>query len=94
MYIAILTGGLNSMTYKEESYVLDTLKEIQENIRSPEFKRLIRETHENNVMLRQIIDYLNRETAYSDTENMNDLGRNIIANLISNGLNISRFKKV
>ena len=28
------------MTYKEESYVLDTLKELQETIRSPEFKQL------------------------------------------------------
>ena len=27
------------MTYKEETYVLDTLKEIQETIRSPEFKQ-------------------------------------------------------
>ena len=29
------------MTYKEEGYVLDTLIEIQETIRSPEFKQLI-----------------------------------------------------
>ena len=34
------------MTYKEENYVFDTLKEIEENIRSPEFKQLIKETHE------------------------------------------------
>ena len=34
------------MNYKEESYVLDTLKEIQENIRNPESKQLIKETHE------------------------------------------------
>ena len=30
------------MTYKEETYMLDTLKEIQETIRSPEFKQLIK----------------------------------------------------
>ena len=47
------------MTYKEETYVLDILKEIQENIRSPEFKQLIKETHENNIMLRQIIKVIN-----------------------------------
>ena len=47
------------MTYDEESYVLDTLKEIQETIRSPEFKQLIKETHENNIMLRQIIKVIN-----------------------------------
>jgi hypothetical protein len=29
------------MTYEEEGYVLDTLKEIQEAIRSPEFKQLM-----------------------------------------------------
>ena len=47
------------MTYKEETYVLDTLIEIQETIRSPEFKQLIKEIHENNVMLRQIIKVIN-----------------------------------
>lgn len=30
------------MTYKEETYILNTLKEIQETIRSPEFKQLIK----------------------------------------------------
>lgn len=38
------------MTYKEETYVLDTLKEIQETIRSPEFKQLIKENHENKII--------------------------------------------
>ena len=33
------------MTYKEETYVLDTLKDIQETIISPEFKQLMKETH-------------------------------------------------
>ena len=72
------------MTYKEETYVLDTLIEIQETIRSPEFKQLIKETHENNIMLRQIIKYLNREIAYANQENANDFNMNVIANLISN----------
>ena len=43
------------MTYKEETYVLDTLKEIQEFIRSPTYKQHIKEVHENNIMLKQII---------------------------------------
>ena len=30
------------MKYEEESYVLDTLKEIQETITSSEFKQLIK----------------------------------------------------
>ena len=76
------------MTYKEEGYVLDTLKEIQETIRSPEFKQLIKETHENNIMLRQLIAYFNKEIAFASQENENDFVRNILANLISNGLNI------
>lgn len=81
------------MTYEEEDYVLDTLMELQEVIRSPDFKQLVRETHENNIMLRQIIRYLNEEIAHADTENMNDFGRNILANLISNGMDFSKFIK-
>jgi hypothetical protein len=79
------------MTDSEESYVLDTLKELQEVIRSPDFRQLIKETHENNIMLRQIIRYLNAEIANADNENMNDFGRNILANLISNGIDFSKF---
>ena len=82
------------MTYDEESYVLDTLKEIQETIRSPEFKQFIKETHENNIMLRQIIKYLNHEIAYANQENANDFNMNVIANLISSGLDFNKiFKK-
>ena len=58
------------MTYKEETYVLDTLKEIQETIRSPEFKQLIKETHENNIMLRQIIKVINTWFAHHNQENV------------------------
>ena len=39
------------MTYDEESYVLDTLKELQEKIRDMPIEQLIRETHENIIML-------------------------------------------
>ena len=81
------------MTYKEESYILDTLIEIQETIRSPEFKQLIKETHENNIMLRQIIKYLNHEIAYANQENANNFNMNVIANLISSGLDINKIFK-
>ena len=81
------------MTYQEESYVLDTLIEIQETIRSPEFKQLIKETHENNIMLRQIIKYLNHEIAYANQENTNDFNMNVIANLISSGLDFNKIFK-
>lgn len=72
------------MTYKEESYVLDTLKEIQETIRSPEFKQLIKETHENNIMLRQIIKVINTWFSHHNQENSDDFDRNVLANLVSN----------
>ena len=82
------------MTYDEESYVLDTLKEIQETIRSPEFKQLIKETHENNIMLRQIIKVINTWIKHHPQENTNDFNMNVIANLVSNRLNINKlFKK-
>jgi len=83
------------MTYKEESYVLDTLIEIQEFIRSPDFKQLVKETHENNVMLRQIIKVINTYLSRHHQENEDDFGRNVLANLISGvidsrGLSINR----
>ena len=71
------------MTYKEESYILDTLKEIQETIRSPDFKRLQKEVHENNVMLKSIIKYINTTIAHHNQENSNDFDRNVLANIVS-----------
>ena len=78
------------MTYKEESYVLDTLKEIQETIRSPEFKQLIKEIHENNIMLKSIIKYINTTLAHHNQENSNDFDRNVLANIISSGLDFNK----
>lgn len=78
------------MTYKEESYVLNTLKEIQEHIRSPAFKQLVKETHENNIMLKSITRYLANEAMSADKENQDDFGRNILANLISERLSFGR----
>ena len=78
------------MTYKEETYVLDTLKEIQETIRSPEFKQLIKETHENNIMLRQIIKVINTWIKRHPQENANDFNMNVIANLISSRLDFNK----
>lgn len=81
------------MTYKEESYILDTLKELQEKIRDMPIEQLIRETHENNIMLKQIIKYLNHEIAYANQENSNDFNMNVIANLISSRLDINKLFK-
>lgn len=81
------------MTYKEESYVLDTIKEIQETIRSPEFKQLIKETHENNIMLRQIIKVINTWIKHHPQENANDFNMNVIANLISSEFDFNKIFK-
>ena len=81
------------MTYKEECYVLDTLIEIQETIRSPEFKQLIKETHENNIMLRQIIKVINTWFAHHNQENDNDFNRNVMANLVSNMFDFNKIFK-
>lgn len=72
------------MTYKEESYVLDTLKELQERIRDMSIEQLIKETHENNIMIKQIIKVINTWIKQHPQENANDFNMNVIANLISN----------
>lgn len=42
----------------------------------------------NNIMLRQIIKYINTTIAHHNQENANDFGMNVWANLISNGINL------
>ena len=81
------------MTYKEETFVLNTLKEIREHIRSPEYKQLIKETHENNIMLKQIIRVINTWIRHHPQENDNDFNMNVIANLISSGFDFSKMFK-
>lgn len=81
------------MTHKEESYVLDTLLEIQDTIRSPTFKQFIKETHENNIMLKQIIKVLNTYLARHHQENEDDFMRNVLANLVSSGFDINALMK-
>ena len=81
------------MNYKEESFVLDSLIEIIEHIRSPEYKQLVRETHENNIMLKQIIKVINTWIKHHPQENANDFNMNVIANLISSGLDFNKMFK-
>ena len=78
------------MTYDEEGYVLDTLMELQEAIRSPDFKQLVRETHENNKMLRSIVKVINTHIAHHPEENEDDFNRNVLANMISSMLNFNK----
>ena len=78
------------MTYEEESYVLDTLKELQEKIRDMPLEQLIKETHENNIMLKQIIKAINTWLSHHNQENSNDFDRNVLANMISSILGINK----
>ena len=81
------------MTYKEETYVLDTLIEIQETIKSPEFKQFIKETYENNIILWQIIKLINTWFAHHNQENDNDFNRNVMANFVSNIFDFNKIFK-
>ena len=57
------------MTYREEQYLLQTVRE-------------------NNKMLKAIIKYINHIESKASQENIDDFGRNVLANMIS-----ERFKK-
>ena len=64
------------MTYKEESYILDSIEQIKQ------------ETHENNLMLSQLCSAVSTWLSHHPQENENDFMRNILANLISSGVDI------
>ena len=78
------------MTYKEETYVLDTLKELQERIRDMPIEQIAKEVHENNIMLKQIIKVINTWFSHHNQENENDFDRNVLANMVSSMFNINK----
>ena len=59
------------MTYKEEQFILDSIKQIKE------------EVHLNNLMLCDICEVINTWLSHHRQENEDDFGRNVLANLIS-----------
>ena len=69
------------MTYDEESYILDSIAQIKA------------EVHQNNLLLRQICNVINTYLANHNNENEADFGRNVLANLISNVLDLSTIRK-
>ena len=73
------------MTYKEETYVLKSIRKIRDQ--TEENNKLLKE---NNILLKQLCNYFAHIAANTDNENMNDFGRNIIANLISTSLEINK----
>jgi hypothetical protein len=64
------------MTYDEESYILDSIAQIKA------------ETHENNIMLSQLCSVVNVYLANHHQENEDDFGRNVLANIVSQFINI------
>lgn len=60
------------MTSSDKDYLFGTLEHIRD------------ETHENKIMLKQIIKVINTYISHHHNENDNDFVRNILANLISN----------
>ena len=66
------------MTRDEEIELLDNLERIRD------------ETHENNIMIRQIVGFINHTILNARKENEDDFGRNVLANLISTNLNIKQ----
>ena len=69
------------MTYKQEQYILDSIEQIKE------------EVHLNNLMLCDICDVINVYLANHHKENEDDFGRNVLANLVSNIVDIRQLRK-
>ena len=59
------------MTYKEESYVLDNIKQITKEI------------HENNIMLQRICSYINSVLNTREHDEQNAFEQNVFANIVS-----------
>ena len=69
------------MTYDEESYLLDSIEQIK------------LETHENNIMLSQLCSVVNTWLSNHHQENEDDFGRNVLANLVSQFIDIGHLKR-
>ena len=69
------------MTYDEETYILDSIKQIKH------------EVHQNNLMLSDICKVINTYLTNHNKENEEDFGRNVLANLLSNMVELRGLKK-
>ena len=70
------------MTYKEESYVLDTLDDIR------------KETHENNIMLQHICSYINGVLSTRKNDEQNAFEQNVVANFVSELFHYIKVSKI
>jgi hypothetical protein len=69
------------MTRRQENTILEALEDIYS------------EVHENNIMLHQLCQVVNTYLSRHNVENEDDFGRNILANLISSGIDLGRLVK-
>ena len=69
------------MTRRQENTIIEALDGIYS------------EVHENNVMLHQICQVINTYLGRHHSENEDDFNRNVLANLISSGLDFGRLGK-
>ena len=70
------------MRYRDEQYVLDTLDDIR------------KETHENNIMLRQICSYIRYVYSHRPSDEQNAFEQNVVANLVSELLHNIKVNKL
>ena len=54
---------------------------------------LLQTVKENNKMLKQIIAYINYINSKADSENVDDFGRNILANMVSTQFELRQNRK-
>ena len=69
------------MTRKDEEYLLESIAQVRE------------ETHLNNMMLCDLCDVVNMYLANHNSENEEDFGRNILANVLSQFIDIKSLRR-
>lgn len=80
------------MTNREEKYILNSLDNINDFL-DGELKIMMKEMHENNIMLKEIIKVINTYLSRHHQENEDDFMRNVIANLISGRIDLITNKR-
>lgn len=69
------------MTTRDEEYLFDCIEHIE------------KETHECNIMLRQICEVINAYMSRHHQENEDDFMRNVLANMVSSSLELKKIAK-
>lgn len=69
------------MKIEDENYLFEVIERIRD------------ETHENNMMLKQIIEVINTYLSRHHQENDDDFMRNVLANLISGKIDLLTNRK-